>query len=233
MDRLPHAPEPARNGAAAPCSGCCSRPDNGWVAQAIAQGRAQFDPFRHWLIDPVLPPSLLAAASGGAPVDDACAVASGRREAINAERRFLDRQSVMENPGAAALAEAFENCRTRQKISALCGIDLSGSLLRIEHAADRNGFWLEPHTDIAAKRLTLLIYLSEGPEGEDWGTDLYDGNREPAGRVSARRNSGLMFVPGHDTWHGFERRKITGVRRTLIVNYVDPDWRSRHELVKG
>ncbi len=233
MDMLPDTPEPARKVAAPACSGCCARPDNAWVVQALAHGRAQHSPFQHWLIDSALPPALLTAADGLILTDEATAVANGRREVINADRRFLDRQSVAEDACAAALAEAFENCQTRRRISALCGIDLSGSLLRIELAADRDGFWLEPHTDIAAKRLTLLIYLSEGPESEDWGTDLYDANREPVGRVSARRNSGLMFVPGHYTWHGFERRKITGIRRSLIVNYVDPDWRSRHELVKG
>ena len=42
--------------------------------------------------------------------------------------------------------------------------------------------------------------------------------------------AGLIFVPGADTWHGFTRRPIVGVRRSLIVNYVKPEWRSRHEL---
>jgi hypothetical protein len=33
-----------------------------------------------------------------------------------------------------------------------------------------------------------------------------------------------------DTWHGFRPRDIRGVRRSLIVNYVVPEWRARHEL---
>jgi hypothetical protein len=37
-------------------------------------------------------------------------------------------------------------------------------------------------------------------------------------------------VPANDTYHGFERRIIPGVRRSLIVNYVGPEWRSRQEL---
>jgi hypothetical protein len=37
-------------------------------------------------------------------------------------------------------------------------------------------------------------------------------------------------VPGADTWHGFRRRPIAGIRRSLIVNYVKSEWRSRHEL---
>lgn len=46
-------------------------------------------------------------------------------------------------------------------------------------------------------------------------------------------NSGLLFVPGKDTWHGFEKRPIHGLRRTLIVNYVDDSWKARHELLHG
>ena len=90
--------------------------------------------------------------------------------------------------------------------------------------------WLEPHTDIGAKMLTLLIYLSDHPDAAQWGTDVMDA----AGTVHATApgvfNAGLMFVPGADTWHGFTRRRIDGVRRSLIVNYVTPAWRSRHEL---
>ena len=44
------------------------------------------------------------------------------------------------------------------------------------------------------------------------------------------RNGGFVFVPGSDTWHAFHRRPIHGVRRSLIINYVRPEWRSRHEL---
>jgi hypothetical protein len=45
-----------------------------------------------------------------------------------------------------------------------------------------------------------------------------------------RRNRGLIFIPAADTWHGFHRRPIDGVRRSLIVNYVRSEWRSRLEL---
>ena len=53
---------------------------------------------------------------------------------------------------------------------------------------------------------------------------------EVIGSAPGGFGKGLMFVPGPDTWHGFARRRITGVRRSLIVNYVKPEWRSRHEL---
>ncbi len=62
------------------------------------------------------------------------------------------------------------------------------------------------------------------------GTDIMDAAGQVLGRAPGSFNAGLIFVPGPDTWHGFTRRPIRGVRRSLIVNYVRPEWRSRHEL---
>ncbi len=108
-----------------------------------------------------------------------------------------------------------------------CGLDLRSSFLRIEYCQDGAGFWLEPHTDIGAK----LIYLSPEPGAEAWGTDLLDDARNLVATVPAAFNSAFVFVPGDDSWHGFRKRPITAIRRSVIVNYVKPEWRSRHELV--
>ena len=40
----------------------------------------------------------------------------------------------------------------------------------------------------------------------------------------------MIFIPAHDTWHGFEPRPMNGIRRALIVNYVTNEWRNRHAL---
>ena len=52
---------------------------------------------------------------------------------------------------------------------------------------------------------------------------------EVVATVPYRANHGLIFLPGSDTWHGFRKPPILGVRRSLIVNYVE-GWRLRHEL---
>ncbi len=75
----------------------------------------------------------------------------------------------------------------------------------------------------------MLIYLSEDPGSEAWGTDILDRDLKIVATTPYRRNAGLIFIP-RDTWHGFHKRPIQGVRRSLIVNYVKPEWRSRHEL---
>jgi hypothetical protein len=40
----------------------------------------------------------------------------------------------------------------------------------------------------------------------------------------------MIFVPSDVTYHGFEPRKINGVRKSLIVNYVTAEWRAREQL---
>ena len=62
------------------------------------------------------------------------------------------------------------------------------------------------------------------------GNGHHGSSRECAVPGPGNVNRGLIFVPGTDTWQGFVRRPIEGVRRSLIVNYVGLEWRSRQEL---
>jgi hypothetical protein len=200
------------------------------LRHALLAARRVDAPFRHWLLRDVLPvtlwPHLLALPFRAAQVDDT----RGRRETHNASRRFVNEEARACLPACEALAEAFQDEATVGLIGDMCDIDLTDSFLRIEYCQDTDGFWLEPHTDIGAKRFTMLIYLSLHPDAENWGTDLLDTRHRLVGRASGAFNTGLVFVPGPESWHGFAPRPIAGVRRSLIVNYVGPEWRSRHEL---
>jgi len=187
-------------------------------------------PFRHWLTVDTLPDDLargIARREIAAPdIGDTL----GKRETHNASRVFLNDGSCRAVTDYAVLAEAFQDDATVGLLADLTGQSLDGGFLRIEYCLDTDGFWLEPHTDIGAKLLTFLVYLSDSPEADDWGTDLMTSEGAVLGRSPGGFGKGLVFVPGSDTWHGFTRRPITGVRRSLIVNYVKPEWRSRHEL---
>ncbi len=99
-------------------------------------------------------------------------------------------------------------------LEAETGADLAGSFLRIEYCQDTDGFWLEPHTDIGAKLFTMLVYLSDRPEAEGWGTDIYDGARRHLGAAPGGFNKGLIFVPG--SRHLARGRKAQLRRRTQI-----------------
>ncbi|MFL5257302.1 MAG: hypothetical protein ACJ8AI_31365 [Rhodopila sp.] len=82
-----------------------------------------------------------------------------------------------------------------RRLEVLCGTVLAGSSLRIEYCLDRDGFWLEPHTDIGAKLYTMLIYLSDEPGSEAWGTDVLDGPDRYVASAPYVRGGGLIFIP--------------------------------------
>jgi hypothetical protein len=185
-------------------------------------------PFRHWTLGEVLPPPLAEAFETVAlPVPD---VGAGTRAAANNQRHFLSLNNRFGFPFCADVAAAFQSPTLTAGLSEMCGIDLDGSYLRIEFCQDQDGFWLEPHTDIGAKLFTGHVSLSRHPGTERMGTDFLDTEHNLVVRMSGAFNSGYIFIPGADTWHAFAPRKIEGLRRSLIINYVKPEWRSRHEL---
>src|SRR5262249_46042126 len=117
-------------------------------------------------------------------------------------------------------------------IEAVTGGKLQNAQLRLEYCQDINGFWLEPHVDIPVKKFTMLIYLSDDARLRDAGTDVYDESPEHRTVATApyEFNAGMIFIPGKNTWHGFRRRSIRGIRKSIIVNYVSPEWRAIGEL---
>ncbi|GAB0115642.1 2OG-Fe(II) oxygenase [Acidisoma sp. C75] len=202
------------------------------VLEAIRRAAPQAHPYRHWLPHGLLPEALVDALLALPLAPPRIGEGFGRRETHNAARLFFGTAQQGAFPVCQLLADALATEAFVQGLADHTGAVLSGTSLRIEYCLDRDGFWLEPHTDIGAKHLTLLIYLADPPPGEDWGTDLYEGPGRHVGTAPARRNAGLLFVPAADTWHGFIPRRITGVRRSLIVNYVSSAWRARHELAQ-
>jgi hypothetical protein len=187
-------------------------------------------PFRHWLLNRVLPDPTCAAIdalpASPPPIQDTL----GKRETHNSTRLFFGEVQRAAHPVCEDLATALQSDAVVHQLQTLCDVALAGSFLRIEYCLDTDGFWLEPHTDIGAKLFTMLIYLSDDPGSETWGTDILDGPDKLVLTTPYHRNLGFIFIPAQNSWHGFHRRPIHGVRRSLIVNYVRPEWRSRHEL---
>jgi hypothetical protein len=154
---------------------------------------------------------------------------SGRRELHNDDRRYFAGEVLEQFPVARRVAEAFQSPEMVAAFARHTGANLDGTYLRIEYALDLDGFWLEPHTDLGVKSLTLLVQLP-ADEQENLGTDIYSGPDAWCERAAFEWNGALLFVPSNDTWHGFEPRTIKGVRRSVIVNYVTNDWRAREQL---
>lgn len=187
-------------------------------------------PFRHWQLSRLLPEDACRAIATLPIYVQVTGDTLGKRETNNSRRMFFNPAQQARYNVCADFAGAFQSDRVVQRLEALCDVSLAGSHLRIEYCLDTDGFWLEPHTDIGAKRFTMLLYLSDTPGCEAWGTDLLDAGGRLVMTTPYRRNDGFLFIPGADTWHGFHRRPIVGIRRSIIVNYVAPEWRSVHEL---
>lgn len=192
-------------------------------------------PWTHWLLSAVLPEAAADAVSTlplPAP-DRRDQLFDGTRAGDNPSRLFFNPEGRGRFPVVDAIARAFDGDAVRARLSALTGVDLAPHALRIEYCQDVDGFWLEPHTDIRPKRFTMLVYLSRDPALADAGTDLYDGPERLWGSAPYAFDGGLIFIPADDTWHGFAPRPIRGLRKSLIINYVDATWRARHELAAG
>ncbi|HTH16563.1 MAG TPA: 2OG-Fe(II) oxygenase, partial [Magnetospirillum sp.] len=148
----------------------------------------------------------------------------------NNTRMFADAARQAQYPELQALAQGMAAPATLAAIEETCGISLVGTYLRIEYCRDTEGFWLEPHTDIGAKRFTMLCYLSVGEGSDPCGTDILADADTFVTTAPFHLNSGVIFIPGNDTWHSFRPRRINGVRKSVMVNFVGPEWRARHEL---
>lgn len=196
---------------------------------SLERARYSAHPFPNWRFSSLFPEPI-AQVLADFPFDPSpLAGPSGRRELHNERRRYFSGEILRERPVALEVAEAFQSARVVQAIMTLTGALLVGAYLRIEYAVDLDGFWLEPHTDLGVKAFSLLIQLG-APGQENLGTDLYMAPDAWAERVPFGWNTALAFVPSARSWHGFERRPIGGVRRSLIVNYVTDEWRERGQL---
>lgn len=197
---------------------------------ALQAAHCDAQPYRHWLLNEVLPESIAAAILMlpiAPPVVGDC---RGVRDLDNSKRTFVTPTLRSQFPVCEVLASALQTRTVAHQIADTLGIVTDEAYLRLEYIQDTDGAWLEPHRDIPEKLFSMVLYLCTGPEASGWGTDIYDSERRWVGRSSAEFNSAVVFVPGADTWHGFEPRPIVGVRRLLEINYVRSDWRDRDQL---
>lgn len=187
-------------------------------------------PYQHWKLRGIFAGELLAELNALPLTAPEAIYEEGSRAENNKLRAYFSGENLRKFPACQHVADLFQDPEMARDLAKFSGAEIDGTYLRMEYAQDQNGFWLTPHTDIGAKFFTLLIYLNDPAPGEEWGTDIYASARTHVGASPFESNGALMFVPGDETWHGFEKKPISGVRRSLIVNYVTTGWRARHEL---
>jgi len=186
-------------------------------------------PYPNWRLSRLFPTSVASALAQLPISPPTLAGVSGRRELHNDCRSYFAGDVLERDSTARLVAEAFQSPLVADALARATGASLAATYLRIEYAADPDGFWLEPHTDLGVKALTLLIQFADEGQ-EDLGTDIYAAPGAWHERAAFDWNGALMFVPSDRTWHGFEPRRIEGLRRSVIVNYVTDDWRAREQL---
>ena len=200
------------------------------MLNSIDTSKRMESPYRHWILRQCLPADVVDTVLGlpfeAPPLDGV----SGKRELHNNTRKYFDADNRKRFLVCEAVAQAFQDERVTGHIEQVFGTDLAGTYLRMEFAQDIDGFWLEPHSDLGVKLFTMLLYLSRDPSHRDLGTDIYDGDKRHFGRSPFAPNAAMIFVPADNTFHGFERRPIKGVRTSLIINYVTEEWRAREQL---
>jgi len=204
----------------------------GTFLSALRKSDHRRQPFDYWLLEDILPEAVCDAIADlpFSPPDNA--IFDGRREANNTKRVYFTPANQQRFSVCREVTDAFRNLRVVQAIERTTGANLTAGCLRIEYCQDVDGFWLEPHVDIPVKLFTMLVYLTDAPELHDAGTDICDASPEHklVTSVPFEWNAGLIFIPGKNTWHGFRKRPIRGVRKSIIINYVGPEWRAVEEL---
>ena len=187
-------------------------------------------PYRHWKVREVFPIDLCTGILTMPICPPFLGRTDGTRGSYNHARCFLTPEMRGKYQCVQALADALQRPSVARLMAETCAIDVAGSYLRMEYMQDIDGAWLEPHRDIPEKLFSMVIYLFTGPDCADWGTDIYDADQKWVGRSAPDFDTGVIFVPGPATWHGFDPRPIVGVRRLMEINYVRPSWRDREQL---
>ena len=187
-------------------------------------------PFSHWIFNDIFPKRIVDELLKLPFQPPKIERYTGKRESNNQTRIFFNKKNCEKFKVIKDVVKVFNNHRIIKQLENLCGRDMKKGKLRIEYTIDTGDFWLEPHLDIREKLLTFLVYLSKDSKSSEWGTTIYNPDLTIHSQVPYRSNLGLMFNAGINTWHGVPKKKIKGIRKNLIVNYVTDEWRSIHEL---
>ena len=183
-------------------------------------------PFRHWEFSNCLNSQSLQEISHaqiptGDRSYDGTRAADHTGGGIDGKLRlFIDKENSNNFPNLTNVIKELQKKDIYQKISEYIGKDLSNSFVRLEIIADKKGFWLKPHKDIAEKLMTMMIWANPYSESTNLGTDLYNDKFELVKTIKYIDNTGYFFSSGEDTWHGLEKKQIKKERRCIQINYV-------------
>ncbi len=177
-------------------------------------------PFPHLLVRDFLPPASLARVYADLP-----------RETRGGS---FPPEALRLGPAAAQLMAEMESPALRAVIADKLALDLSDAptMLTVRtYCRDKDG---QIHTDSAAKRVTILLYLNPDQEAFQRQEGCLRLLRAPDDlenfeiEVPPTNGNLLVFPNGPTTWHG--HRTYVGPRFSVQLNYMTNDSKARSEL---
>jgi hypothetical protein len=133
----------------------------------------------------------------------------------NPDRVWLNQQSGY----LSAIAQEFDSVAIKRALGYEMQTTFLGCRTRVELCMDSVGSWLEPHTDDAAKAMTMQIYLS----------GFGDSTKLGGHTTQVAPNSAWAFDNKDQPVHSLDPLKYN--RASIIINYVTDDWRDGSVLV--
>ena len=150
---------------------------------------------------------------------------SGRRAHNTTARSFVTVNSPDE---LINVFEKYDGWQLRKVFSEITGVDCHTGRLRIELVNDQAGAHLERHVDIKEKLITFQVYMNDGDPS--WGTTIYkDWDNEHA-TVPFIKNTAWLTHRDVNIIHGVKQNSVTGERHSVIINYIEGEWRDTDQL---
>jgi hypothetical protein len=151
---------------------------------------------------------------------------NGNRGETSSIRTFVTKNSSDD------IRSVFESYLDKKDFfTEVTGVDCTNGKLRVELVADNLGSHLDKHIDIPEKLITLQIYMGEGEA--NWGTTIYNDWDTQFYTVPFVQNTGWMTHAGGNIIHGVKPNVVTDKRYSVIINYVQGDWRDTNQLWDG
>ena len=151
---------------------------------------------------------------------------NGNRGDASSIRTFVTKNS------SADIRSVFEPYLNKKDLfTDITGVDCTHGKLRVELVADNLGSHLDKHIDIPEKLITLQIYMGDGEP--NWGTTIYKDWDTQFYTVPFVNNTGWMTHAGGEIIHGVKPEVVTDLRYSVIINYVQGDWRDADQLWDG
>lgn len=210
------------------------------------------------MVDDVFPPDLFAAIHERWPSDEVLRPLSetGRAKGYDEryvmlfEPEFFDRLSQSDQEFWVAVARAsmgsevilacyekFKHVLEPRIGHIKSGVELDPEMLVV---SDRSDYKIGPHTDVPARFISMLFYLSPDPKYRSYGTGLYQPKETfefidygahnsfddftLSTRVDFKPNRVVIFPRTNRSYHGVEPVPVDDCdRRLLIVNIRAPE----------